>query len=423
MKRKTTILWITLVSLIFLLFQGKAIYAASASVAFSTTRSDFVVEDEFIVTLTAESSAGISGFQTYVAYDTTMLELTDTGRHVSGGDGLIFISDLDGDEQIRDYHMKFRALSPGETEVYISDTIYMYSGTDSQQMSVSKNTLKLKIGQQQTVENDNSKNLASLDVSVGELMPAFEPKISEYQVTVPSDVDMLYIDAKARLKACTVKISGNDKLQEGDNLATVVVTGKDGAQKIYNIHIKKMTKEEEKLQQEEEAVLAEEEEEVVVENAVSIKDKDGIWYLNSNVSLEVVPVPDFSLIPSGYVESVLSVDGKNFAVYAPEEDSSSEFVLIYGRMGNREAMFYRYDRIEQTIQRYESDSFSTVSTTESRGEEKENQPVWMNIFLGVLALVGLVLLIEKTARNIRVTKSIERSLDEEEYEEEDEFDE
>ena len=158
MKRKTTILWITLVSLIFLLFQGKAIYAASASVAFSTTRSDFVVEDEFIVTLTAESSAGISGFQTYVAYDTTMLELTDTGRHVSGGDGLIFISDLDGDEQIRDYHMKFRALSPGETEVYISDTIYMYSGTDSQQMSVSKNTLKLKIGQQQTVENDNSKN-------------------------------------------------------------------------------------------------------------------------------------------------------------------------------------------------------------------------------------------------------------------------
>ena len=95
MKRKTTILWITLVSLIFLLFQGKAIYAASASVAFSTTRSDFVVEDEFIVTLTAESSAGISGFQTYVAYDTTMLELTDTGRHVSGGDGLIFISDLE----------------------------------------------------------------------------------------------------------------------------------------------------------------------------------------------------------------------------------------------------------------------------------------------------------------------------------------
>lgn len=423
MKRKKTILWMMLVILIFLSFQGKAIYAASASVAFSTTRSDFVVNDEFIVTLTAESSAGISGFQTYVAYDTTMLELTDTGRHVSGGDGLIFISDLDGDEQIRDYHMKFRALSAGETEVYISDTIYMYSGTDSEQMSVSKNTLKLKIGEQQTVEADNSKNLANLDVSEGELVPAFDPKILEYQVNVDSDVDRLYIDAKAKLKACTVKISGNDNLQEGDNLATVVVTGKDGTQKIYNIHIKKMTKEEELLQREEAEVADDNKEETLLGNSISMKDKDGIWYLNANVSLEIVPVPETSLIPSGYVESVLSIDGKNFAVYVPKEDSSSEFVLIYGRMGNKEAMFYRYDRIEQTIQRYESDSFSAVSTTESRGEEKENQPIWMNIFLGVLALVGLVLLIEKTVRNIRVTRSIERSLDEEEYEEEDEFDE
>lgn len=420
MKRKTAILWMTLVSLLFLSFQGKAIYAASASVAFSTTGSDFAVEDEFMVTLTAESSAGISGFQTYVAYDTTMLELTDTGRNVSGGDGLIFISDLDGDEQIRDYHMKFRAIAQGETEVYISDTIYMYSGSASQQMSVSKNTLKLKIGEQQVVENDNSKNLEKLSISEGELVPVFDPKISDYQVTVSLDVDVLYIDAKARLKACTVKISGNDNLQEGDNLATVVVTGKDGTQKTYNIHIKKMTKEEEILQQEEEEVL-DEEEEMVVGNSVSIKEKDGVWYLNSNVSLEVVPVPETSLIPSGYVESVLSVDGKKFAVYVPEGDSSSEFVLIYGRMGNKEATFYRYDRIEQTVQRYENDSRSVASVTESDREEKEHQPVWMNIILYVLALGGLVVLIEKIVKTIGVTKSIEQSMEEEEYEEEEDY--
>lgn len=416
MKRKTTILWMNLVLLIFLSFQGKAIYAASASVAFSTTGSEFVVDDEFIVTLTAESSAGISGFQTYVAYDTTMLELTDTGRHVSGGDGLIFISDLDGDEQIRDYHMKFRALSPGETEVYISDTIYMYSGSDSRQMSVAKNTLKLKIGQQQTVKADSDKNLANLNVSEGELVPAFNPKVLEYQVNVSSQVDMLYIDAKAKLKACTVKISGNDHLQEGDNLATVVVTGKDGSQKTYSIHIKKMSKEEEKLQQEEEDVETDEQEETVTGNWISMNDKNGTWYLHSNVSLEVVPVPDSSVIPSGYVESVLSIDGKNLAVYVPKEDRSSESVLIYGRMANKDAVFYQYDRIEQTIQRYENATVQSAGTTEEHSDRKKNTSVWLYVLPVFLVLVILILI-------SRLLKLKEQLVYKQEYEEEDESDE
>ena len=415
MKRKTTIFWITVVLLIFLSFQGKAIYAASASVAFSATSSEFAVDEEFIVTLTAESSAGISGFQTYVAYDTTMLELTDTGRHVSGGDGLVFISDLKGDEQIRDYHMKFRALAAGETEVYISDTVYMYSGTDSQQMSVSKNTLKLKIGQQQAVKADNDNNLANLDVSVGELVPAFDPKVLDYQVNVSSDVDMLYIDAKAKLKACTVKISGNDHLKEGDNLASVIVTGKDGSQKTYNIHIKKMTKEEEKLQQEEADVLDGEKEETGAEQSVSINNKNGTWYLNSNISFEIVPIPDSSVIPSGYVKTILSIDGKNLAVYVPEEDNSSEFVLIYGRMENKEAMFYRYDRIEQTVQRQENVSKS-VRITEGHGDGQKSTPVWLYVVLVMLVFVILILI-------SRLLKLKEQLLYEQEYKEEDEDDE
>lgn len=415
MKRKTTIFLMTVVLSIFLSFQGKAIYASSASVAFSTTSSEFVVDDEFIVTLTAESSAGISGFQTYVAYDTTMLELTDTGRHVSGGDGLIFISDLKGDEQIRDYHMKFRALAPGETEVYISDTVYLYSGTDSQQMSVSKNTLKLRIGQKENVKADSNKDLANLNVSQGELVPAFDPKVSEYQVNVSSDVDMLYIDAKAKLKACTVKVSGNDHLQEGDNLATVVVTGKDGSQKTYNIHIKKMTQEEETLQQEEVDVMDEEQEEMVTGNSVSINNKNGTWYLNSNICLEVVPIPDSSVIPSGYVKSILSIDGKNLAVYVPEEDNSSDFVLIYGRMENKEAMFYRYDRIEQTIQRQENVS-KAVGRTEDNENRQKDTPVWLYAVLVLLVLVILILI-------SRLLKLKQQLLYEQEYVEEDENDE
>ena len=98
MKRKNTIQKLAYMAcvlwMIFSVWEGKAINAASASVAFSSSKEEYTVGESFIVTLTAESSSGISGIQTYVAYDPAVLELTDVGKCVSGENGLILISDL-----------------------------------------------------------------------------------------------------------------------------------------------------------------------------------------------------------------------------------------------------------------------------------------------------------------------------------------
>ena len=52
---------------LFLSLHGEAIYAASASVAFSVAGDEFEEGESFVVTITAQSAAGVGGFQTDVA--------------------------------------------------------------------------------------------------------------------------------------------------------------------------------------------------------------------------------------------------------------------------------------------------------------------------------------------------------------------
>lgn len=387
MKRKVIRICISVMLFIFLSFSGKAIYAASASVAFSATSSEYKVGDTFIINLTAESSAGISGFQTYVAYNPTILELVDTGNHVTGSEGLIYISDLSGEEQVREYHMKFKALAQGDTEVYVSDTIYMYEAASKEQMSVSKNKLKLRITEAQNAKEQEDCNLAELKISEGQLVPSFDPKVTQYQVDVPSDCNMLYVDAKARLKACTVEVTGNENLQEGENTAQVTVTGKDGNKKQYTIQINKQTKQEEILQEEEAEVEEEQDEETLLgSQECIIKKKQGKLHLMTSMDLEIVPVPDKETIPEGYVESSIKLQGLTFTVYVPDTMGNSDFVLIYGKVGEKEARFYKFDRVGETMQRYvEGERLITNEATTTKQTEIP-KAIW-GIFIIMLCVI------------------------------------
>lgn len=346
MRKVFRVIW-SVVLLLFLLFHEKAIYATSASVAFSATAGEYAVGDSFIVTLTAESSSGVRAFQTYVAYDPNVLELVDTGSHVSGNDGLVFISDLDNNSQVCEYHMKFKALQVTEkTEIYISDTIYMYSLSEEEQMSVSKNSLKLKINEQQKTKESNQ-GLSVLEVNKGELTPAFSREVQEYKLDVEADVDTLFVEAKPSLEVDQVKIEGNENLKMGENVVTVTVANRDGVNKVYTILVNKKQKQKKKGK--------EEEEQTNLPNSNQCKvfmGEDGLMHMTNSTNLKIVPVPDTSQIPRYFEEVKIELDGREVAAYAPKSDLTSDFVLLYGNLGNGEAKFYQYDRIEQTLQRY-----------------------------------------------------------------------
>lgn len=79
--------------------------------------------------------------------------------------------------------------------------------------------------------------LSSLTVSAGTLTPAFDPAITEYTLSLPSQSDRLTITANPSDSRATVQGDGDISLQDGESSLSVVVTAEDGSAKAYTITV------------------------------------------------------------------------------------------------------------------------------------------------------------------------------------------
>ena len=79
--------------------------------------------------------------------------------------------------------------------------------------------------------------LSSLTVSAGTLTPAFDPAITEYTLSLPSQSDRLTITANPSDSRATVQGDGDISLQDGETSLSVVVTAEDGSAKAYTITV------------------------------------------------------------------------------------------------------------------------------------------------------------------------------------------
>lgn len=82
--------------------------------------------------------------------------------------------------------------------------------------------------------------LKDLKIDGVELDTKFDMLLNDYTAKVDLDVDKLDIKYELEDPKATVKITGNDKLKEGENIVTVTVTSSDGASKqVYTITVTK----------------------------------------------------------------------------------------------------------------------------------------------------------------------------------------
>lgn len=386
MKKRISILVLFLL-VFFVSLNERAIYAASASVAFSASNKNPSVGDTIIVTLTAESSVGIKDFQTYVAYDPSVLELIDTGTHVKGSDGLVYISDVGNEADVlRQYRMKFKALQEGSCEIYVSDTVYIYDASTGKEMSVSKNTIQIDVKKSVQNTKKSNKGLASLSISEGSLTPEFNSKTTEYRTKVSADTDTLFIDAVGKLGSYEVTVSGNKNLKAGENQAKIRVIDSNGAEKVYTIDIYKPTAKENENEEKAENTKG---------SPFSVQSKGKKTYLKSNTKLELITVPSENVIPNGYVETSITLDGKKITAYILKEDSASDYVLLYGRIGEAAAKFYVFDRIGETIQRYNVDESQGDGVKKQLTEEYKKQIVFLQkvVFVCGILIFSLIVMV------------------------------
>ena len=89
-------------------------------------------------------------------------------------------------------------------------------------------------------EESNEKNLKSLTIDGDyELTPEFNKDVTEYTLSVGSDVESIKINAKAVDNNAKVEITGNDKLLMGENTVEIKVTAEDGTVRTYKINVTK----------------------------------------------------------------------------------------------------------------------------------------------------------------------------------------
>ena len=79
-------------------------------------------------------------------------------------------------------------------------------------------------------------NLINLGITPNDFT-GFKSGTTNYNVTVPNDIDTIEVYAKAQDAKAIVSGTGNKNLKEGENNLSVVVTAEDGTKKTYTINV------------------------------------------------------------------------------------------------------------------------------------------------------------------------------------------
>lgn len=145
----------------------------------------------------------------------------------------------------RTNQLVFRANSTGTGTVSISAGSYCIAGKDYD-ASGSASVSIVAASEPDDSEPDYTPStpgksgnnaLSTLTVSAGTLTPAFDPAITEYTLSLPSQSDRLTITANPSDSRATVQGDGDISLQDGETSLSVVVTAEDGSAKAYTITV------------------------------------------------------------------------------------------------------------------------------------------------------------------------------------------
>ena len=87
----------------------------------------------------------------------------------------------------------------------------------------------------ETPTKSSNSRLSSLQIAEGVISPEFDSSVREYTINVPNEITKLSIAAVADHSKATVRITGNEELQVGENTIEIIVTAENGSTTTYKI--------------------------------------------------------------------------------------------------------------------------------------------------------------------------------------------
>lgn len=352
--------------------------AASATITLTTTAEEIHVDDLVEVNLIISADATIGDFEAFISYDDTIFEFYSAASCITGGAGFLKVADVGASpsRQDRTYRIYFKALAMGECEVALYDRPIVYGYTDGVEMSVTGFSKTFTVLPARDASDNN--RLAALylvdnRMKTVTLAPEFSPEVLEYTAEVPVNSEMLIVSAIAEDVLASVETSGGRTLELGNNEVMVAVTAENGSVREYKIQVYR-SEEEEKPEEPVPTVAPEEPGKQPVPPIATIAPGITQETTEENILLTeyhtytVCEKPAELVLPDGYVQTSLLLGDSPVTAYARQGEKAEEFLLLVLKNEAGDVHLYRYDRVEQTLQRVNEEEYVITQIVQSNEE-------------------------------------------------------
>lgn len=369
-KSNKWIAGVVMMLLLLAVLPTQNVQAASATITLTTDTEEIHAGETVEVKLTISADATIGDFEAFLSYDDTIFEFYSAASCITGGAGFLKVSDIGASPsaQERTYRIYFKALTQGECELALYDRPVVYCYTDGSEMSVT-GVNKIFNVLPSFSASDNSR-LAALYLvdnrpATVTLTPAFSPENTSYYAAVKYESDMVIISAIAEDSLANVEVAGGKNLNLGNNEVLITVTAEDGSRTVYTIYVYRSEFEEEP----EEPVTEEPEvPAITLIPGIAFEENGEQVLVTEYHTYTVCEKPEEFVLPDGYVQTTLMINEIQVSAYARQGDNPEEFLLLVLKNDAGEVNWYRYDRVEQTLQRVNEEEYVVTQVVQSNDE-------------------------------------------------------
>ena len=410
-KLKSVVSIIVIMAMFILMGRNNVVYASSATVTISS--ATVTQGQEFKVNVDISADANIGAYNFYLEYDASVLQAV-SGFEGGGGGRIQLIYDVPDSSSISKKLTKtitFKAIGPGTSSIkYVcisgDDGVIDYDTVDN--MSVTPKNGSITVNAPVVASKNN--NLSSMSIAAVRedgssydvtLSPAFSKDVTKYNISVEQGVTDLVVSAKTEDAKAKINVQWPN-LDPGDNTTKVIVTAEDGSKKEYVIYTKVPVEETTPPMPEDPITTVIDGTEYYVGNindSVALPEgfesfeynyngktvvagkglvKDLIvMYLTSgtgeagklyiydeatnsfypmvNITMSqklytIVKAPEELVVPVGYNESVITIDGVEFTGWQISELEG--IYLVYAMNWEGQAGLYYYDIAESQMMKY-----------------------------------------------------------------------
>lgn len=302
-------------------------------------------------------------------------------------------------------------------------------------------TVTITVNSKPTKKKSSNNNLSSLTIEGYNLDKEFKKDVTEYSVVVENDVKKIKINAQLDDSSAKVEGTGEVEVKEGNNKIEIKVTAEDGSTKTYviNVTVKELNPVEVTIDKKKYTIVRKEDENITIpsnyeKSTITIGKEEVLCYKNSktknilvllkdekgntklysynektkkytiynslsvgDITFNIIDMPN-NLVPKGYSKVSFTYDNsklegyqlieKNKTYAADDKVKGSDFYLFYAiNEKTGEKALYVYDKLEGTIQRFNSDLVNAYK------DENNKYFMYMLISLGLLAVSIITLAI------------------------------